>query len=102
MEMFIKWVENVHSVSGKENCWIVTVFLTGIAEKCGTIDGLRRCHVLMCLRDLAATNECHKCAIASLFSSPKFAHLPVPQLYKETFVGIEDGNGDSMQKSGSC
>jgi len=44
----------------------------------------------MCLRDLAATNECHKQAIARLFTSPAFLHLQVPQLYKETFVGVDD------------
>jgi len=46
----------------------------------------------MCLRDLAATNECHKQAISCLFSSPKFANLKVPQLYKETFLTNDDDN----------
>jgi len=50
----------------------------------------------MCLRDLAAANEVHKQAIRCLFSSPKFAHLQVPQLYKETFIGIVD---DDIEKS---
>jgi len=51
----------------------------------------------MCLRHLAEANECHKQAISCLFSSPKFAHLQVPQLYKETFVGLDD----DAQKSDS-
>jgi len=69
-----------------------------VAVKCGTADSSRRGHILMCLRDLVATNECHKAAINRLFSSPQFAHLQVPQLYKETFVGISD---DAQQKRGS-
>ena len=77
----------------------LNAYFTDVVEKCGTVDGLRRGHILMCLRDLAATNECHKRAIRCLFSSPKFAHLEVPQLYKETFVGIDD---DDPQPAEYC
>jgi len=86
-----------------QSVWrVVTLVIisVAVAEKYGSVDTFRRCHILMCLRDMAAANECHKIAINGLFSSPKFAHLPVPQLYRETFVGIDDDDDDyGLQKS---
>jgi len=76
--------------SSSSNC-------AAVAVKCGAADSSRHGHILMCLRDLVATNECHKSAISRLFSSPQFSHLQVPQLYKETFVGISD---DDQQRRG--
>jgi len=44
----------------------------------------------MCLRYMAETNQRHQESVALILSDPRFAHLEVPQLFKETFVGIDD------------
>ena len=93
-------VESVHSISDTPDTeYPLTHNVTGIAGKCGSVDNLRRGHILMCLRDFAATNEYHKQAIKCLISSPKFAKLEVPQLYKETFVDIEDDEPQNSEYS---
>jgi len=57
-------------------------------DKTGDQGNCRQAHILMCLRDMADANECHKRSVELLFSDPRYAGVQVPQLFKETFVGI--------------
>ena len=100
---FVKILWSVVIIIWRKKCVIRArqlVYCTAVAVKCGTANSSRRGHILMCLRDLVATNECHKSAIRRLFSSPQFSHLQVPQLYKETFVGVDDDDGHQKQDEG--
>jgi uncharacterized protein YggL (DUF469 family) len=62
----------------------------GFSGKLDQNGELRKGHILMCLREMAETNQRHQESIALILSDSRFAHLEVPQLFKETFVGMDD------------
>jgi len=51
----------------------------------------RNGQILMCLRYMVDTNVMHQQAVNALLSqSQKYANLEVPQLFKESFIGMDD------------
>lgn len=62
-----------------------------VADKSLQNGELRKGHILMCLRDMAEINQRHQETVALILADSKFSQLEVPQLFKETFVGMDDG-----------
>lgn len=51
----------------------------------------RNGQILLCLRDMVSTNHIHQQAVNALMCpGSKYSHLEIPQLFKESFIGMDD------------
>ena len=84
---------SIISLLASMSCLLVSISVCTSACRAAEKYGERnkRCgSILMCLRYMAEADQVHHSAIESLVTDRRFQSLEIPQLFKESFIGLDD------------